>query len=224
MMIKRWLHFVVFISLVLLLPYLLYLEKNEMSSLVFPDPGSESSVDSGDDILIDFRSLTRMEGKMSYSPGDKIKPEPEPAPKPAPAPEPSGTAMSLNPKEQEMLGLINEARRNAGLRSLQLCSELTAAARFKSEDMADNNYFAHTSPLYGGLNSLLHRFGISFQAAGENIAKNSSDLVSDAHGSLMDSPEHRANILNGSYDYVGVGVAVQNNGVHLYTQLFVGRK
>ncbi|HSW68300.1 MAG TPA: CAP domain-containing protein [Bacteroidales bacterium] len=203
---------------------MLYLEKNEMSSLVFPDPGSESSVDSGDDILIDFRSLTRMEGKMSYSPGDKIKPEPEPAPKPAPASEPSGTAMSLNPKEQEMLGLINEARRNAGLRSLQLCNELTAAARFKSRDMADNNYFSHTSPRYGGLTSLLDRFGISFQAAGENIAKNSSDLVSDAHGSLMDSPEHRANILNGSYDYVGVGVAVQNNGVHLYTQLFVGRK
>ncbi len=138
----------------------------------------------------------------------------------------SGTTVSsssLSAKEQEMLNLVNQARSNAGLSQLQVCSELTRAARAKSKDMIDNNYFSHTSPRYGGLEGLLRNFGISYRSAGENLAMNSSGSVSAAHNSLMNSPGHRDNILGSSYRFVGIGIHVKSDGSHYYTQLFVGR-
>lgn len=135
----------------------------------------------------------------------------------------SGSSSGSSGQEQEMLRLINEARAGRGLPALQLCSELQRAARFKSKDMVDNNYFSHQSPTYsGGLSGLLGRFGISYRAAGENIAWNTSGSVDSAHTSLMNSPSHRANIL-GSYTHVGIGVAVKSDGSHYFTQLFVSR-
>ena len=135
----------------------------------------------------------------------------------------SGSVSGQSGKEQEMLRLVNEARAGRGLPALQLCSELQRAARYKSKDMVDNNYFSHQSPTYsGGLSGLLGRFGISYRAAGENIAWNTSGSVNTAHTSLMNSSSHRANIL-GSYTHIGVGVAVKSDGSHYYTQLFVSR-
>ncbi len=63
----------------------------------------------------------------------------------------AGSSTSINQKEQQMLSFVNEERIQAGLPSLTYCSQLTSAARAKSRDMIDNNYFSHTSPRYGGL-------------------------------------------------------------------------
>ncbi|GEM_PF-1446383 len=135
----------------------------------------------------------------------------------------AGSSTSTGQKEQQMLSLVNEARIQAGLPSLTYCGQLTSAARAKSRDMIDNNYFSHTSPRYGGLGGLLSHFGISYRSAGENLAMNSSGSVKAAHDSLMGSPGHRANILGDSFSHIGIGIQVKSDGSHYYTQLFVGR-
>ncbi len=128
-----------------------------------------------------------------------------------------------NSKEQQMINLINQARSNAGLHALQVSGDLSKAARAKSKDMVDKNYFSHTSPTYGSLVSMLQHFGISYSAAGENLAMNSSGNVSAAHESLMNSPGHRSNILEPRFSYVGVGIQVKSDGSHYYTQIFTAR-
>ena len=175
------------------------------------------------------------EKNTEYDPGKKERPEPEepvveaPTPPPASstetssaAPAPSGSSSFASQKEQQMLNLINDARASAGLAPLKLNEKMTQAARAKSKDMADNNYFTHHSPTYGSFSSLLQRFGVSYRAAAENIAMNSNGSVSAAHGSLMNSAGHRANILNSSFSHVGVGIHVRSDGYHYYTQLFIG--
>ncbi|MFO7952682.1 MAG: CAP domain-containing protein [Bacillota bacterium] len=133
-----------------------------------------------------------------------------------------GSGVVLTGREQQMVSLINQARNSAGLPSLQVCSRTTAAARAKSRDMADNNYFSHTSPAYGPFPGVLDNYGVSYRTAAENIAWNTSGSVSSAHNEFMRSPGHRRNILGGNINYVGVGVS--SGGGRLYfTQLFVGR-
>ena len=72
--------------------------------------------------------------------------------------------------EQEILKLVNAERSKQGLSPLTLDWELSRVAKFKSEDMRDNNYFSHTSPTYGSPFQMMKSFGISYKSAGENIA------------------------------------------------------
>ncbi|MDZ4132705.1 MAG: CAP domain-containing protein [Dethiobacteria bacterium] len=162
-------------------------------------------------------------------------------PVPAPAPQPTAAtdqvaaasveapapvqvpSVDNNSKEQQMINLINQARSNAGLPALQASSDLTKVARAKSKDMVDKNYFSHTSPTYGSLTSMLQHFGISYSAAGENLAMNSSGSVGAAHESLMNSAGHRSNILEPRFSYVGVGIQVKSDGSHYYTQIYTSR-
>jgi len=177
---------------------------------------------------IDFYSLLfGAEKDPEYCPGEKVGPEPEPEPiiasqKSIRAFSGATSASGVSGKEQEMVNYINQARSSAGLPPLQLNSRLTTAARAKSKDMAVNNYFSHNSPTYGSFTSLLGRYGISYRAAAENIAWNSNGSVRSAHNSLMNSAGHRNNIMNRSYQQIGVGIYVRNDGRHYYTQLFVG--
>ena len=143
----------------------------------------------------------------------------EPAPEPAPAP--PKEASSQSSKEQEMINLINSARQSAGVPALAVSNRLSEAARAKSADMVNLNYFGHSSPTYGRLDGLLASFGIGYSCAGENIAMNTNGSVSAAFNSLMNSPDHRANILDRSFTQVGVGVKMKGDGSCYFTQLFV---
>lgn len=73
--------------------------------------------------------------------------------------------------EQEVIRLVNEIRTRNGLKALTYDWELSRVARYKSQDMKDNNYFAHNSPVYGTPFQMIKSFGISYKSAGENIAK-----------------------------------------------------
>lgn len=83
---------------------------------------------------------------------------------------------------------------------------LSKAAELKAEDMAKRGYFAHTSP--DGLSPWywLQKVGYDYDSAGENLAVNFFDS-SDVTNAWMDSPSHRANILNGKYSEIGVAAA-----------------
>ncbi|MDR0315238.1 MAG: SafA/ExsA family spore coat assembly protein [Oscillospiraceae bacterium] len=121
--------------------------------------------------------------------------------------------------ETQVFNLVNKERRAAGLNELKYNWQVARVARFKSEDMRDNKYFSHESPVYGTPFNMLKSFNISYRAAGENIAKGqkTAQAVMDA---WMGSPGHRTNILNANFTEIGVGY-VEGTGGPYWTQIFI---
>jgi len=125
----------------------------------------------------------------------------------------------LSQFEQEVVDLTNEERSKHGLQALQIDTELSEVAREKSRDMAASNYFDHNSPNYGSPFDMMQQFGISYQTAGENIAKGQRS-PQEVVNAWMNSEGHRANILNGNFTHIGVGFIEQGNH---WTQMFIGK-
>ena len=128
------------------------------------------------------------------------------------------TTASLSAQEQTAGNLLNSDRARYNLAPLALDPELCRIARIKSQDMRDNQYFAHTSPTYGDVRSMLRHFGYNFTAAGENIAHHAT--IEKSQAALISSPGHRKNILSSGYTKVGIGVALDENGFVYLTQIF----
>lgn len=133
----------------------------------------------------------------------------------------NNTSTSLSSDELETFNLINQQRINNGLPALKIDEEVQRVARIKAQDMVDNNYFAHNSPTYGTPFNMLKNFGISYKTAGENIAGNSNN--NSAVTAWMNSSGHRANILNNSYNYTGIGVVTSPKYGKIYVQMFIGK-
>ena len=121
--------------------------------------------------------------------------------------------------EYEVIRLVNEIRVKNGLNALEADWELSRVARYKSQDMKDNNYFSHTSPVYGSPFEMIKNFGLSYKSAGENIAKGQTTPQAVVNA-WMNSSGHRANILNKSYTKIGVGYVKSGN---YWTQMFIGK-
>ena len=103
-----------------------------------------------------------------------------------------------------MLDLVNQERTSRGIAPLVADPALERVARLKAQDMIDNGYFDHTSPTYGSPFDMMKAAGINYGYAGENLA--GAPSVDSAHQNLMNSPGHKANILNTNYTHVGIGV------------------
>lgn len=121
--------------------------------------------------------------------------------------------------EQEVIRLVNEIRAENGLPALTYNWELSRVARYKSQDMKDNRYFSHTSPVYGSPFEMMRSFGIAYRSAGENIARGYATPQAVVNG-WMNSSGHRANILNASFTQIGVGYVAAGN---YWTQMFIGK-
>lgn len=128
-------------------------------------------------------------------------------------------ASTMTADEKEVLNLINKQRTNNGLQALKVDEELQRVARIKAQDMVDNNYFSHNSPTYGSPFDMLKSFKIPYKSAAENIAANSSN--SGAVNAWMNSSGHKANILNGTYDYTGIGVVGSSRYGKIFVQMFI---
>ena len=135
----------------------------------------------------------------------------------------SGTTTTsiLSSDEQEVFNLINQQRANNGLASLKVDAEVQRVAKIKAQDMVANNYFSHISPTYGSPFDMLNSFRILYKSAGENIAGNSSNQA--AVTAWMNSSGHKANILNSSYNYTGIGVVSSPTYGKVYVQMFIGK-
>lgn len=131
------------------------------------------------------------------------------------------TSSSMNSDEKEVFNLINTQRTKNGLQALKVDEEVQRVARIKAQDMVDNNYFSHQSPTYGSPFDMLKSFKVSYNTAGENIAGNSSN--SKAVDAWMNSSGHKANILNGNFNYTGIGVVSSSKYGKVYVQMFVGK-
>jgi uncharacterized YkwD family protein len=135
-----------------------------------------------------------------------------------PAPSTPSTA-GLTAEEQQMLTLVNKERTSRGLKPLAIDMAVVKVARIKAQEMVSRNYFSHTSPTYGSPFDMLRQFGVSFTAAGENLAGNQT--VTAAHQALMNSTGHRANILNANYTHIGIGIVSGSQYGKIFVQMFI---
>lgn len=126
---------------------------------------------------------------------------------------------SVSAFEKQVVELTNAERAKNGLPALTLDTNLSKVARAKSEDMSKNNYFDHTSPTYGSPFDMMKQFGISYKAAGENIAKGQT-TPEQVVKAWMNSEGHRANILSDKFTHIGVGYVANGN---YWTQQFIGK-
>ena len=120
----------------------------------------------------------------------------------------------------------NAERASNGLGLLQIDAALVGIARSRANDMAANNYFAHTSPTGVTAFTLLSQAGYSYSMAGENIARNNypgSQTVATAMSGFMNSPGHRANILDGRYTRVGIGAVTGAAGMYYFAVVFAAK-
>jgi uncharacterized protein YkwD len=131
--------------------------------------------------------------------------------------------------EGEMLTLINQARAANGLPAYHVGSILHDVARWRSKDMYDRDYFSHTipSPPGGNVFNELHRRGVCYTIAGENIGWNNfpDDVATQTlFNGWMDSPGHRALILSKDFTRIGIG-AFKGTGSdypkHFWTAVFI---
>lgn len=131
----------------------------------------------------------------------------------------TASSSDVTAAEQKAVELMNADRRANGLSNLQVSSALTAVARSHAQDIVARNFFSHTNPDGKTLADRLKQAGISFSAAGENIAENIS--VQAAETTFMNSSGHRSNILNSTYTTVGIGVAFDSKGNVYVVQDFI---
>ncbi|MGH7240972.1 MAG: CAP domain-containing protein [Candidatus Saccharimonadales bacterium] len=105
---------------------------------------------------------------------------------------------------QELLDDTNQQRIGNGVAALGLNSLLDNAAQAKANDMAARDYWSHNTPDGQTPWTFITAAGYNYQLAGENLAYG-FDTAADTLTGWMNSPEHRANILNGGYTEVGFG-------------------
>lgn len=106
--------------------------------------------------------------------------------------------------EMKMLELVNQERTKRGLKPLQWDPELLPVARSHSQDMFSRGYFSHYTLEGKDPFDRMKAAGIKYYSAGENLAL--GPTLSICHEGLMNSPGHRANILNPTYGRVGIGI------------------
>jgi uncharacterized protein YkwD len=148
----------------------------------------------------------------------------------------SSSPLGINYTEAEVealiIMLINDERQQYGLSTLSEDSLLTSLAREHSISMVENNFFSHER--YPGERPLNYNQSPG-TIRGENLAKiptrqyipgpylSLQEVCEWAVSGWMDSPGHRANILESRYTKTGVGVSFSDEGDYLYiTQIFEG--
>lgn len=117
----------------------------------------------------------------------------------------------------------NEERRKRGLGALAWDEALAGVARAHSRDMARRSYVGHDSPEGAGPADRVRAAGIAYRALAENVARNlhMEEPVAAAVAGWIESRPHRKNLLNEEFTHTGIGVAVDDEGRVIFTQLFL---
>ncbi|WP_405114569.1 CAP domain-containing protein [Paenibacillus sp. FSL K6-1217] len=159
---------------------------------------------------------------VATAPVATAKPAPAPVATAKPAVTPAPTAVAAvgnnaSSYTQQVVALVNKERAAAGLAPVSALDSLNKVAAAKASDMRTNKYFSHTSPTYGSPFDMMSAFGITYKAAGENIAMGQK-TPQEVMTAWMNSPGHKANILSANFNYIGVGF--DNN---YWVQEFIGK-
>lgn len=118
---------------------------------------------------------------------------------------------------EQVVDLVNIERTKAGLSPLTINKTVESAALVRAREIETS--FSHTRPDGTSFTSVLKEHGVSYMRAGENIAWGQKTPEIVVNG-WMNSPSHRANILNASFNTIGVGHYQNAKGVNYWTQLF----
>ena len=122
---------------------------------------------------------------------------------------------------EEIVRLVNIEREKAGLPSVKLSRELYRPAMIRAREIVKS--FSHTRPNGQPFNTVFIAYGITYRTVGENLAagQTSCEMVMQQ---WMDSPSHRANILNKNFKYLGVAYLYSGKGKykHYWVQEFKG--
>ena len=125
--------------------------------------------------------------------------------------------LDADKERKRVVELANIARKDNGISSsLILDPTLTEAAQKRAEELI--KLFSHTRPNGSQFLTVLKEYNITYNTSGENIANGQVD-ADDVMKSWLNSPGHRANILNGKFGKIGVGVFEYNNSLY-WVQIF----
>ncbi|MBT2725244.1 CAP domain-containing protein [Bacillus sp. ISL-46] len=124
--------------------------------------------------------------------------------------------------EYQLFDLTNAARVNHQLTVLTWDEHVRGTARKHSTDMAVHQYFDHTNLKGQSPFDRMKEDDISFHMAGENLAYGQFSSIF-AHEGLMNSLGHRENILREGYEFLGVGVAFNDESQPYYTENFFAK-
>ncbi|NEE22956.1 CAP domain-containing protein [Streptomyces sp. SID7499] len=113
--------------------------------------------------------------------------------------------------EAQVLSLVNKERAAAGCSPVTANDRLTRAADDYSDVMASSGVMSHTGPDGSTMTTRVEAAGYQWSTLGENIAQGQADAAS-VMKSWMNSPGHRANVLNCSFKELGVGVHFGDGG------------
>jgi uncharacterized protein YkwD len=122
--------------------------------------------------------------------------------------------------EEKLLDWVNKERTARFLNPLQFSPDLRAVAKKHSKDMATQQKLTHLSSSGKSYLDRLVEAGLFFVEIGENVAVSDTFDAAFIHRGLMESPEHRDNILNPKYDTVGIGVVYSKSQEYYVTQDF----
>ncbi len=117
---------------------------------------------------------------------------------------------ATNTTTDGLLANTNVQREQNKLTDLTISPDLTRAAQAKADDMVKRNYWSHTTPDGKQPWTFIDKTGYHYQAAGENLAYGFATSANTITG-WMNSPGHRANILNSTYQQIGFGIANSTN-------------
>lgn len=106
--------------------------------------------------------------------------------------------------EAQMLVLVNAERTKRGIPPVKADPQMTMVARAHSRDMFARGYFSHYTPENKDPFDRMKKAGVKFLTAGENLALGRTLKI--CHEGLMNSPGHKANILNPAYGRLGIGI------------------
>ncbi len=120
--------------------------------------------------------------------------------------------------ENQLLQLVNGERIKNGLKPLIADIKMQEVALEHAKDMFKRGYFSHSTPEGTNPFQRMEKRKIKFLFAGENLA-HSFDLIS-AHNGLMESPGHRANILNPGFGKLGISILDAGNKGLMLVQEF----
>jgi uncharacterized protein YkwD len=118
---------------------------------------------------------------------------------------------------EEAFRLTNAERQNAGLTPFSHASSLATVAKARAKETIV--LFSHKRPDGQSCFTLYDDYGVVYTRAAENIAFGQS-TPSDVVSSWMKSPSHKANILNPNLNLIGIGIAIDKNGLLYWVQSF----
>jgi Cysteine-rich secretory protein family len=122
----------------------------------------------------------------------------------------AATSAQASTQESQFVSLTNSARSSAGLAGYSVASDLVSLARRHSQEMAAKHTIYHNPNLANDVSG--------WQMVGENVGMGGS--VSSIHQAFMNSPAHKANILDHDFTQVGIGTAFDDKGVLYVTEVF----